>query len=117
MSGLHSYINCIESGKVAVLPSALPGFTAVTKWLCEHDMTGLSAELVHISPKKKKETLGLHDDFGVSAGVFTLIMGTDMIEFKDPGIHEIQVVVRHNESQKVFKSTKHPLQIAVLSPE
>lgn len=116
-TGLHSYINCIDSGSVPDFPAALPGFTAITKWICPESAEGLSAELVLHAPGKKKETLGLLDEFNVQAGLFTLIMTVERIEVKKAGRYEIQVLIRDKKTGKPFSSIKHPLQITTQNKE
>lgn len=112
-TGLHSYINCIDSGHISGTPVTLPGFSVISKWDCPKTLEGLSAELVCLRPGKKKEILGALDEFNVQEGSFTLIMAIDQIEILDAGRHEIQVVIRDKVIKKPFSSIKYPLQMTL----
>jgi hypothetical protein len=92
----------------------MPGFTAVSKWNCSKNMESLIAELILHAPGRKKEILGVLDEFNVQSGLFTLIMTVDKITIRNPGMHEIQVIIRSKDAVKPFMSIKHPLQMTML---
>ncbi len=114
-TGLHSYINCIDSGHISGTPVILPGFSVISKWDCSKNLEGMSAELVCLRPGKKKDIISTLDEFNVQEGLFTLIMAVDQIEILDAGRHEIQIVIRDKMSKKLFSSIKYPLQMTLLN--
>lgn len=111
-NGLHTFVNCIETGVVNSVPETLPGFIVASKWTCSKKTSDLTASVICHRPDGSEDTLSIIKGISTDEGSLTIAIQLDFMEIKDAGTHYIQVKLQESDQDPCF-GHRYPISIVL----
>ena len=116
-TGLHSFINCIETGTTTSLPNTLPGFVVVSRWFFPEELGEVQVSAILHRPDGSDEVVADAGKIEIKENhTITISIHIDHLNVNEAGQHHLQVKIQHNDNEPIL-GHKYPLTIVVKKEE
>ena len=116
-TGLHSFINCIETGTTTSLPNTLPGFVIVSRWFFSEDLGMAKVSAVFHHPDGSNQEVADIGGIEIKKNhTITISLHIERLDIKEEGVHNIQVKIQQGDNEPIF-GHMYPLTVVARKEE